>query len=717
MADPFFSSSWFKVAKLRPRLRSHARVHRHRYRGTTWYVVDDGVGRRAHRFTWAAYMLIGRMDGQRTLDEIWHELVQELEDEAPTQDEVIGILGQLHSADLLRSDSSPDTAELLERHGKQRKQLLSQNLKSPMSLRIPMIDPDAFLNRTIGYVRPFLGLFGLILWFAIVIPAVVLAGMHWGELTENLSDRILAADNLLILAITYPVVKALHELGHGYLAKAYGREVREMGLMFLVFFPVPYVDASGAAALRSKYQRALVGAGGMIVETMVAGIAMYVWLLVEPGFTRAVAFNVMAIAGVSSLLVNGNPLLRFDGYYILADLIEIPNFGTRANKYLAHLIDRYIFRTHSTEPFAATRGERIWFLIYAPLSFVARMVMLFGIALFVAGKFFLIGVLLALWSLATGIVMPVWKMISHVVSSPQLRQNRRRALGWSGGAVAALALVLFVIPAPHHTNTEGVVWLPEEAYVRAGTDGIVTQLTGIPGHNVVPGVILATAERPALAAEVEAQEWSVREMQARLEAELTKDRVKAGMTKVELAEARDKLAIIMERQQQLTIASKASGLFSLAALPAEDLQGRHMKKGDLIGYVTPPRADTARALVPQGDIDLVRGSLRGVKLKLADRPEETFASAVIREVPAAQAELPSRALGTAGGGEVLVDPRDPQQQKTLERLFQFDLALPASLAEVPFGTRIFVRFEHDPEPIGFQIWRRVRQLMLSQFGA
>jgi putative peptide zinc metalloprotease protein len=253
--------------------------------------------------------------------------------------------------------------------------------------------------------------------------------------------------------------------------------------------------------------------------------------------------------------------------------------------------------------------------------------------------------------------------------------------------------------------------------VRARTDGVITELVGRPGTPVAPGTPLAFAERPALEAEIEALIWSVRELEARIASELTEDRVKASLSRSELSEAREKLRSALERRDQLVVTSGASGLFTLAAIPAQDLQGRHMRKGDLIGYVTPPRADTARVLVPQGDIDLVRARLRGVELKLADRPERTFASELIREVPGARDELPSATLGSEGGGLYAIDPRDPNRQKTLARLFQFDVRLPASLADVPFGTRVHVRFRHDPEPLGFQIWRRARQLLLSSFGA
>jgi putative peptide zinc metalloprotease protein len=144
----------------------------------------------------------------------------------------------------------------------------------------------------------------------------VLAGQHWSELTENVTDRLLATENLLLLSLVFPIVKVLHELGHGYATKVYGGAVHELGVLFLMGMPTPYVDASASSSLRSKYRRALVGAGGMIVECFVAALAFYGWLLMEPGAVRTFCFNVVAVAGISTIVFNGNPLMRYDGYYI-----------------------------------------------------------------------------------------------------------------------------------------------------------------------------------------------------------------------------------------------------------------------------------------------------------------------------------------------------------------------------------------------------------------
>ncbi|MEE9149497.1 MAG: hypothetical protein V3U27_19115, partial [Candidatus Tectomicrobia bacterium] len=314
MSEPLFSASWYRVAALRPRLRSHAHIHRHHYRGQLWYVLQDVAAQRYHRFSPAAYGLIGLMDGRRTVQEIWQEASSHLGDDAPTQDEVIQILTQLHAADVLQCDVPPDSAEMLLRYDRQRRDKWQRQLLSPLSWRFPLFDPERILQRLLPFTRPLLSSTGALLWLAVVGMATVLAAMHWHDLTHNLMDRVLAPHNVVLLWLLFPVVKILHEFGHGCATKVYGGEVHEMGLMLLVLQPLPYVDASAASAFRAKWQRIVVGAAGMLVELFIASLALFVWLNVEPGTVRAVAYNIMFIAGVSTVLFNANPLLCYDGY-------------------------------------------------------------------------------------------------------------------------------------------------------------------------------------------------------------------------------------------------------------------------------------------------------------------------------------------------------------------------------------------------------------------
>jgi putative peptide zinc metalloprotease protein len=297
-SPPLQSNLWYRVETLRPQLLARAKLHRHRYRGELWYLLQDPASGRVHRFTPAARLVLAAMDGRRTVHDLWRLAQRRLGDDAPTQDELIQLLGQLHSSDLLATNVPPDALELLDRGEKTARSRQRRSWMNPMAVRIPLWDPGALLDRFVPLWRRLWGPAGALLWLAVVLPALALLPQAWPELTHNLSDRALQPDNLLLLAIVFPAIKALHELGHATATRAGGGEVHEMGVMLLVLIPVPYVDASSATVLRSRWARALVAAAGMLVEVFIAALAFYVWRVAEPGLVRAVCFNVMLVAGV-----------------------------------------------------------------------------------------------------------------------------------------------------------------------------------------------------------------------------------------------------------------------------------------------------------------------------------------------------------------------------------------------------------------------------------
>ena len=713
MAAPFLSASWYRVAELRPELRAHARIHRQRFRGQAWYVLHDSASAKLHRFSPAAYRVIQLMDGQRTIDTIWSAVAAESGAEAPTQDEVIRLLAQLHAGDLLQANLPPDVEELAERGSKQKRQKLLQSFINPLSIRIPLWDPDTFLNRTWPFVSRLFGPLGLLLWLLAVLPAIVLAGLHWFELTANLSDQVLATRNLLLLWLVYPLIKALHEMGHAYAVKSGDGEVHEMGIMLLVLAPIPYVDASAAGAFRSKLRRAMVGAAGMLVELFLAAIAMFMWVLVEPGLVRSIAFNVLLVAGASTLLFNGNPLLRYDGYYVLSDLIEIPNLGNRSNQYWQWLAKRYLFGLKRIERPLASAGERRWFVFYGAASFFYRTFVMIAITLFIAGEFFFVGVVLAIWAAITMFVLPVAKGLAYVLSSPELQRSRTRArLVTFGSLAVGLRFVLWV-PMPLRTHAQGIVWVPENAEVRAAADGFVERLLFGPEASVSAGDLLLSTTDPTLGAAVEQGRARVRQFEVQYASLMFDERAQAAAIHEDLARESVALARAEEKLDALLVIAAVPGVLKLAR--AQDLPERFVKKGELLGYILsgPPRL--VRVVVTQDDIALVRERRTEVQVKIADRFEQTWPAEVIREVPGGQDQLPSKALSLEGGGPHGTDPRDPEGLKSLQRVFQFDLELPEDVGPVQVGTRVFVRFHHHAEPLAEQWGRRLRQLFLARF--
>lgn len=714
------SVAWYRVAQLRPRLRSHARIQRHLYRGEIWYVLQDEASGRFHRFTPAANLIISLMDGERSLEEIWALARSRLGDTAPDQDELIQLLASLHRADVLLGDVTPDLAEAQTRRSRSLRLRLKQYFANPLALKFPLLDPDRLVERLLPWLRPMLGVGGALVWLAAVGAALVLAAMHWPALSSDVADRVFATENLLLIWLLYPLLKVLHELGHAVAVKAGGGQVREMGIMFLVLVPVPYVDASAASGFRHRRERMLVGAAGVIVEIFCAALAMILWTWVEPGLVRAALFNVLLIAGVSTLVFNLNPLLRFDAYYILADYLEMPNLGQRAVAYLGYLFNLYLFKVEHARSPAQTGAEAAWLGVYAVASFVYRVLVTVSIILLVASKYFFVGVLLALWAAINMIAVPLGRRIA-LLFGPRLGQRRARAQALTGGVLVAMLAVLFLLPAPSWTMAEGVVWAPEQSRVRSGNACFVRRVLAEAEQPVRRGDPLVECGDPELTAQLQVLEARLLELEASNRAYFSTNRVYADIVLEEIEHVEERLTETRRRVGELLMRSPADGRFVMPDLSGAP--GRLVQRGETVAYVVDGMPSTVRVVVRQEDIDLVRVATKGVAVRVADRPGDLVPAAIQREVPAATDQLPSVALSVAGGGKFGLDPNSKTQAgepiegeaRALAQLFLFDLDLPAGTPVGGIGQRVFVRFDHFSEPLARQWYRGIRRLLLSRF--
>lgn len=714
MSEQLFSSRWYRIANVKLSLRGHVRVHHHVYREDHWYILRDESTGRHHRFNEAAYNLIKLINGQRTVNQIWEILQQELGDDAPTQDEVINLLGQLHYADHMLADLSSDVAELIDRRRKQRNKLFISRFGNPLAIRIPLIDPDRLLTRWLPYVRPLFSKTAAFIGVVIMLFALLEMTRNWSMLSKHAIEYALSPYNLLIIWLVYPVIKCLHELGHGFAVKKWGGEVHEMGIMLLVLMPVPYVDASAASAFRSKQQRMLVGAAGIIVELLIASVALLLWLNIQEGIVSDVLFNIMLIGGISTLLFNGNPLLRFDGYYILADAIEIPALGNRANRYYIYLLQRYVYGVKDAWTPVTAHGESAWFAIYAPAAFVYRIMIMIMIALFIAGKYFFIGAALAIWAVFMQLVVPVLKVITFLLNSPALSQRRERALSVSVGIIAFIVSVLFLLPMPLNTMAEGVVWMPEHSYVRAGSNGFIREIVAADGDHVRKGDTLIVTYDPLMDAQLKLLEAQKKELKVRYDSLKQKDIVESEITLEELNVLEGKIKRLQEQISEMTITSPVDGRFVIPE--STDLHGHYLKQGDPIAYVIDFEDVSVRVVVPQNSIGLVRKRTNNVNIRLAGMVLDDFASEVEREIPAATYRLPSKALAQDGGGRIKTDPFDEEGVRTRDQYFQFEVALPESISDLHIGQRVYVRFDHGYEPVAWQWYRSFEELFLDQLG-
>src|SRR5436189_3569779 len=208
---PTFSESWYRVADLRARLRPSAQISRQFYRGDRWYVVRDPAGNQFHRLSAPAYRFVGLLDGTRTVSDAWELVGGQLADDAPTQNEVIQILSQLHAANLLESNVTPDAAVLLRRHKKMVKQQWQGRLMNILFPRIPLWDPDRFLVRWMPVVKHLFSKLGALIWLVVVIAAIVTVTPHWNELATAAKNAI-DPGNWLWLWAVFVLIKLIHEL-------------------------------------------------------------------------------------------------------------------------------------------------------------------------------------------------------------------------------------------------------------------------------------------------------------------------------------------------------------------------------------------------------------------------------------------------------------------------------------------------------------------------
>lgn len=713
MTEALLSTQWYRVKHLTPTLQAHCLVHRHRYRGNLWFILEDKTSGRHHRFNAAAYRFIALLDGERSVEQAWSLVNEDLGDYAPTQDEIIALLGQLHSADLLQSGASIDTGELCQRHTRNKQQKLKQTLSNPLSQKIPLWDPDKFLTKHLPKVAWLFHWLTGVFWLVLIVFASILTAMHWQALSNQMVVNSLSPYNLILLFILYPGIKSLHELGHAFATKMAGGDVHEMGINFLLLVPIPYVNVSAATHFRNKYQRIMVSAAGIFVELFLAALSLMLWLIVEPGLVRDIAFNSFLIGGISSLFFNGNPLLKYDGYYIFADALDIPNLYQRSTRYMGYLAQRYLFGLKTTESPAYAPGEAFWFVGYSLAALVYRLSILGFIIVFVTEKYFVIGLILAFWLIAVQVCIPLFKIAQSVVSNRALRAKSWRVIAASSSVLGLLAVLVFSVPFPSYTNAQGVVWLPEHAHLRVDNPGFVVPLLAKSNTLIQTGMDVAQLTDPFLNTQVEVLRAKINELEANYRSEKYKDLVKAQILREEIPAAQSELALAEKKLQAMQIKSNQSG--RLLIPDSEDLPGQFLKQGDLIGYVIDNSKPVVRTAVTQADMGKLRSGTVAVQVRLANRLGQVLPAKIIRETPEATEKLYSEALASNAGGSFILDPNRPGEQMTLEKFFQVDVEFSPPEANLFIGTRAYVRFDHGGETLATQWTRSIRQLLLRQF--
>ncbi len=722
---PTFSESWYRVAELKPRLRSLVQSYRQRYRGRTWHVLRDSANNKFFRLDEASYHFIGLLDGRRQVADAWKVCCEQLGDSAPTQGEAIQLLGQLYQSNLLDADLPADAAGMFERFSKRRRKEVGGYFMNLLFSRIPLIDPDHFLDSWVKAFGWCFGPVGIFLW-------VVLLGTGLWALTgrvEALWDQksgILDPSNLPWLYVCMILIKAIHEFGHGFACKHFGQqshsggEVHTMGIMFIVFMPLPYVDATSAWSLRNKWHRAFIGAAGMYVEVAIGAAAAIVWANSATGtLPHALAYNLIFIAGVTTILFNANPLIKFDGYYILSDLLETPNLAQRGKDYIYYLVKKYAYGVQRPRDPSHSPGERFWLVVYAIGASIYRVFISVSIILFVVDTLKYMGILLAMSGVIGWMIVPVFKWVHYLLANPELHRVRVRAQLVTVIFVTVLIGGLGIIPAPYHVRGEGVVEPGRIETVFAGADGFIDGVLPSATQVKAGGVDLVTARNHELQIErrrllAERGLYAAYYRQARSD-----EPAQAQIVQGQILAVEEQLSRVDQKLAALRIQPNFDGVW--VSDKADRMGGMFAKQGEPIGVLVDfqqlvIRVTTDQYVGPQ----VMRHSGEGstVQMRVRGRPEVLLEGRVVKVLKAARRELPSAALGYAGGGSIAIDSEDREGTRAQEPFFEIQIE-PVTESDVSAplyaGQRVVARFALPDTPLLKQWWLTIRQVIQQRF--
>lgn len=696
--EPLLSPDWYRASALQPRLRVGVGVSRQMVRGEVWYVLTDPVSGKHHRFNDIAFGLLCACDGERTLDQIWARYAAQRTN-PPTQGEALRVFSLAFAANLLMANVLPDAAALVRAQTRQQRQR-ARAAVNPLSFRVPLWNPDSFLNQHISKLRwLFNGASGGIV-IALAALGVLLLAFNASAVAAHAQSKLGSGTMWLALWLAYPFVKGLHELAHAFAVKAYGGEVHEMGVTLLMLTPVPYVDASASIAFSDKKQRMAVAAAGIVVELVMATFALLLWLNLEAGGARDAALAVLLIGGLSTLLVNGNPLLRFDGYHVMSDFLELPHWAQRSQALWRFMAKRWLLRIRATAPFEGdAQGARPWLLAYAPLSWVYRVMLMAALALWLASVQPWLGLTALAWAAWTMGLQPIFQTLRFVLRAPELQGQRAKAVGLTALSSALVLLVLFALPLPYRTQAPGVVWLSDEAIVRLGTDGFVEEYFVLDGEQVAAGQALLRLSNDALHADAQRAQAALARLEVERAASFEADAVRAGVANDALARAQAEADRLQDRVNQLVVRAVAAGRVVIS--PGTSVVGQYLPQGQLVAHVLSADAALVKVMVRNEDIAQVRATTQGaertakhITVKLAHLPGADWPARWVASIPQASSNLPSAALGERAGGSIATDSTDKSGHTAREPRFQIDLRLDAS-SPARIGERCQVTFVHD----------------------
>ena len=736
LADSLVSSA---QRPLRLRVRPDLKVRRHKYQGRPFWVVKEPLGLKYYRFQEEEFAILQMLDGNTSYEDLKTQFEAEFTPQRITLQDLQHFIGMLHRSGLVISDQAGQGRQLKRRADENSNRELMGKLSNVLAIRFKGIDPERILN----WLYPIVGWF-FSFWFFCCVIAMGLAALSLVTVQYDVFRTRLPAfheffgpSNWLYLGITLGLTKVLHEFGHGLSCKHFGGECHEMGVMFLVLTPCLYCNVSDSWLLPNKWHRAAIGAAGMYVEVFLASIATFLWWFSEPGLLNHICLSMMFVCSVSTILFNGNPLLRFDGYYILSDIAEIPNLRQKSSKILGRLAQEYCLGIEQPEdPFLPDR--HLWFFaLYTTAATIYRWVVVFSILFFLNAVLEpyglkVIGQAIGLMGLFGLLVQPVWNIIKFFRAPGRMSQVNSKNLSITVAIIlTAIGFVCFVkLPynvkcavelKPSQENVERVI-------VKSG--GQLTSVHFQLGDEVKKGDLIA--ELADIPLELQYQE-TLREhntLKSQLES-LSRDRKRMEGTvtgeirrlQQAVAASDEALRILNKRREWLKLRAPMDGqiLPPPEKKPDPKVEGRlptwdgslmrrenlgaRVEQNDVLCMVGDPTAFEAMLVIDQADLPFVSTNMNA-RIRLDAYTDDTL-EGEIADIAGSDMEVASPTMSTQTGGQMALVTDASGVQRPQSASYEARVPLQnqqLSLALRP-GMRGRAKIKAEPQTLITRLWR------------
>ncbi len=698
---------------LRVRLRPDLVVRPQFYEGMTHYVVKDPIGLKYYRFKAEEYFLLQQLDGKSTLLEVKKAFERKYRPQTITVDDLVRFCSQLHEAGVAQIDTPEQTEVFVKRRRKKIWKKVRGAAANILYIKIPIIDPERLLTWMYPYFKWIYTRTFVVLSCLLMLSALTMVISNFTEVKERLPDfqSFFNWRTIVYFWCSLAIVKIIHEFGHGLTAKHFGGEVHEMGALLLCLTPALYCDVTDSWLLPNKWHRIWISAAGIYVECVLASLATFAWFYSNPGLFNSLMMATMFLCSMNTIMFNANPLMRYDGYYVLADYLEIPNLRVKANQFFSYAFQEKVLGLEVPVQSYMPRTRRWLFLTYAITSFLYRWFVTLSILFFLNRlmkpyKVYSIGIFFAMWGMIPLVIMPVYQIVKFVRTPGRLRKVKKvRATAFAVSTVALITAIL-MIPTPLRIKGTLVVAPENPSRIYANTAGRLVTLAVRDGDMVKKGDLIAQLsnldkqrERSSMQEELELNRVKAAYFSRSKDLE---GRRLARQHSTLADELEPVVARINDQISHLYLVADRDG--QVIGVPKRETTGSWVRPDKAFCEIANPKKLQAQVIIDQGDVDLLQtGSKAWVKIY--GLSERTYRTEIAEIASRNRDEIPAE-LSNVGGGEIAAE-QDKKTGKIKSVSAVFELLLPLDNEDLSLhvGQRGFAKIDGGTSTLAWFIWR------------